>query len=66
MEFNEFLKVINDIASVFRGLTYYKNNFITSTIDVEKPVSYLFNNSNGALPQLGNVHVGSTVGIKYL
>ena len=42
----EFLKVINDIASVFRGLTYYKNNFITSTIDVEKPVSYLFNNSN--------------------
>jgi hypothetical protein len=42
----EFLKVLNDIASVFRGLTYYKNNFITSTIDVEKPVSYLFNNSN--------------------
>ena len=42
----EFLKVLNDIASVFRGLTYYKNNFITSTIDVEKPISYLFNNSN--------------------
>ncbi len=42
----EFLKVLNDIASVFRGLTYYKNNFITSTIDVEKPISYIFNNSN--------------------
>ena len=42
----EFLKIVNDIASVFRGLTYYKNNFITSTIDVDKPVSYLFNNSN--------------------
>jgi hypothetical protein len=42
----EFLKLLNDISSVFRGLTYYKNNFITATIDVEKPVSYLFNNSN--------------------
>ena len=42
----EFLKLLNDIASVFRGLTYYKNNFVTSTIDVDKPIAYLFNNSN--------------------
>jgi len=42
----ECLKILNDLASVFRGLTYYKNNFITATIDVEKPVSYLFNNTN--------------------
>lgn len=42
----ECLKLLNDLASVFRGLTYYKNNFITATIDVNKPVSYLFNNTN--------------------
>lgn len=42
----ECLKILNDLASVFRGLTYYKNNYITATVDVEKPVSYLFNNSN--------------------
>lgn len=42
----ECLKILNDLASVFRGLTYYKNNFITATIDVDKPISYLFNNSN--------------------
>jgi hypothetical protein len=42
----ECLKLLNDIASTFRGLTYYKNELITTTIDVEKPVSYLFNNSN--------------------
>lgn len=42
----EVLKLLNDIASVFRGLTYYRNNLITTTIDVSKPVSYLFNNTN--------------------
>ena len=42
----EFLKILNDIASTFRGLTYCKNNLITATVDVDKPVSYLFNNSN--------------------
>lgn len=40
------LKVLNDIASIFRGITYYKNNLINSTTDVNKPVSYIFNNSN--------------------
>ena len=40
------LKVLNDLASIFRGLTYYKNNFITATIDVDKKTSYLFNNTN--------------------
>ena len=43
---SESLKILNDIASIFRGLTYYKNNFITATIDVDKPVSYIFNNTN--------------------
>jgi hypothetical protein len=43
---SESLKILNDIASIFRGLTYYKNNFITATIDVNKPVSYIFNNTN--------------------
>ena len=42
----EVLKLLNDIASIFRGLTYYRNNLITTTIDVSKPVSYLFNNTN--------------------
>ena len=40
------LKVLNDLASIFRGLTYYKNNFITATIDVDKNTSYVFNNTN--------------------
>jgi hypothetical protein len=40
------LKVLNDLASIFRGLTYYKNNFITATIDVDKNTSYIFNNTN--------------------
>ena len=42
----EILKLVNDMASIFRGLSYYKNDFITATIDVDKEVSYLFNNSN--------------------
>jgi hypothetical protein len=42
----EALKILNDLASIFRGITYYKNNVVTSTIDVAKPVSYIFNNSN--------------------
>jgi len=42
----ECLKLLNDIASIFRGITYYKSNYITSTIDVDKPISYIFNNSN--------------------
>lgn len=42
----EALKLINDLSSIFRGITYYKNNLITSTIDVDKEISYLFNNTN--------------------
>ena len=42
----ECLKLLNDLASIFRGLTYYRNNLITTTIDVSKPVSYMFNNTN--------------------
>ena len=42
----ECLKLLNDFSSIFRGLTYYKNNLITATIDVNKPISYLFNNTN--------------------
>lgn len=40
------LKILNDIASIFRGITYYKNNLVTATIDVDKPIAYIFNNSN--------------------
>lgn len=40
------LKALNDLASIFRGLTYYKNNMIHTTVDVNKPVSYIFNNTN--------------------
>jgi hypothetical protein len=42
----ECLRLLNDLSSVFRGITYYKNNLITATIDVDKPVSYVFNNTN--------------------
>lgn len=42
----ECLKLLNDFSSIFRGLTYYKSNLITATIDVDKPISYLFNNTN--------------------
>jgi len=42
----ECLKLLNDLASIFRGLTYYRNNLITATIDVAKPVSYIFNNTS--------------------
>jgi len=42
----ECLKLLNDLASIFRGLTYYRNNLITTTIDVSKPIAYMFNNTN--------------------
>lgn len=42
----EALKLLNDLASIFRGLTYYRNNLINTTIDVKKETSYLFNNTN--------------------
>ena len=45
-EESETLKLLNDFASIFRGMTYYKNNLITATIDVEKETVYLFNNTN--------------------
>ena len=42
----ECLKILNDLASIFRGMSYYKNNFITSTVDVDKNPVYTFNNTN--------------------
>jgi len=42
----ECLKLLNDLSSIFRGLTYYRNNLITTTVDVSKPISYLFNNTS--------------------
>ncbi len=42
----ECLKILNDLASIFRGMAYYKNNFITSTVDVDKNPVYTFNNTN--------------------
>jgi hypothetical protein len=40
------LKLLSDICSIFRGISYYKNNYVGTTFDVQKPVVYLFNNSN--------------------
>lgn len=39
-------KVLNDMASIFRGLVYYYNNSIVPTQDAVKPVLYSFNNLN--------------------
>lgn len=45
-EESETLKLLNDFCSIFRGLTYYKNNLINATIDIDKDAVYIFNNTN--------------------
>ena len=40
------LKILNSIASVFRGITSYQDGKVTSVIDCFKKPSMLFNNSN--------------------
>lgn len=42
----EALKVITDLASVFRGIFYFKNGLLSVNTDVEKNISYMFSNSN--------------------
>ena len=42
----EAYKVINDMASVFRGLVYYANGSIYTTQDTEKEPIFLFTNAN--------------------
>lgn len=42
----EALKIITDLATVFRGNFYFKNGSLIVNTDVKKPVSYLFSNSN--------------------
>ena len=42
----EAFKVVNDLASVFRGLAYYANGSIFSAQDKFKSPVYQFNNSN--------------------
>jgi hypothetical protein len=39
-------KVINDMASVFRGLTYYANGLIYATQDAPKEAGIVFTNAN--------------------
>jgi hypothetical protein len=42
----EGLKILSDLASVFRGVFYFRNGLLNLTTDVKKPVVYLFTNSN--------------------
>ena len=42
----EALKIITDLATVFRGNFYFKNGSLIVNTDVKKPVSYIFSNSN--------------------
>jgi hypothetical protein len=42
----EGLRILSDLASIFRGVFYFKNGYLNLTSDVKKPVSYVFNNSN--------------------
>lgn len=42
----EALKILDDISSIFRGISYYKNGYLTATVDVDKEPSYIFNNTN--------------------
>jgi hypothetical protein len=42
----EALKVLSDLASIFRGFFYFKNGFLNVNSDIKKPVSFVFNNSN--------------------
>lgn len=42
----ESLKVLSDLSSVFRGIFYFKNGYLSLSSDVSRPVSYIFTNSN--------------------
>jgi len=42
----ESLKVLSDLSSIFRGIFYFKNGYLSLSSDVSRPVSYIFTNSN--------------------
>lgn len=42
----EALKILTDLASVFRGIFYFRNGFLNLTSDIKKNPLYVFNNSN--------------------
>jgi len=42
----ESLKVLSDLSSVFRGIFYFRNGYLSLSSDVSVPTSYIFTNSN--------------------
>lgn len=42
----EALKVLSDLASIFRGFFYFKNGYLNVNSDIKKPISFVFSNSN--------------------
>jgi hypothetical protein len=42
----ESLKVLSDLSSVFRGIFYFRNGYLSLSSDVSAPTSYIFTNSN--------------------
>ena len=45
-DFSDAFTLVNDFASIFRGLSYYANGLIYATADMPKEASTLFTNSN--------------------
>jgi Putative phage tail protein len=45
-DFSDAFSLVNDFASIFRGLSYYANGLIYATADMPKEPSTLFTNSN--------------------
>jgi hypothetical protein len=43
---NEGLKTLTDLASIFRGIFYFKNGLLNLTSDVKQNPVYIFTNSN--------------------
>ncbi len=43
---NEGLKALTDLASIFRGMFYFKNGMLNLTSDVKQNSVYIFTNSN--------------------
>ena len=43
---SEGLKALTDLASIFRGIFYFKNGLLSLTSDVKQNPIYIFTNSN--------------------
>lgn len=43
---NEGLKALTDLASIFRGMFYFKNGMLNLTTDIKQNSVYIFTNSN--------------------